>query len=196
MVIHRILGSFAAVTFVIAHPAAAATVFTATLAGANEVPGINTPATGFAKVRVNGTSLVVSSTFSGLSSGLRDGHIHCCVGSAGNAGVAIGFTALPLGQTSGTIANTYDLTLASTFRAAFIGNGTVDAARERFLLNLNNGQTYFNVHSINVPSGEIRGQLLAVVPEPSTWAMMIAGFGVTGAMLRRRRPARKAITPT
>ncbi len=27
----------------------------------------------------------------------------------------------------------------------------------------------------------------AVVPEPSTWAMMIAGFGAAGAMLRRRR---------
>lgn len=25
------------------------------------------------------------------------------------------------------------------------------------------------------------------VPEPASWAMMIAGFGLTGAMLRRRR---------
>jgi len=27
------------------------------------------------------------------------------------------------------------------------------------------------------------------VPEPATWAMMILGFGLTGCMLRRRRPA-------
>jgi len=27
----------------------------------------------------------------------------------------------------------------------------------------------------------------AAVPEPATWAMMIGGFGMTGAMLRRRR---------
>ena len=27
----------------------------------------------------------------------------------------------------------------------------------------------------------------AAVPEPATWAMMIAGFGLTGAALRRRR---------
>ncbi|THD64539.1 MAG: PEP-CTERM sorting domain-containing protein [Phenylobacterium sp.] len=27
------------------------------------------------------------------------------------------------------------------------------------------------------------------VPEPSAWALMIAGFGLTGAALRRRRAA-------
>ena len=31
-----------------------------------------------------------------------------------------------------------------------------------------------------------------VVPEPSTWALMIAGFGSAGAMLRRRRRAAAA----
>jgi hypothetical protein len=30
---------------------------------------------------------------------------------------------------------------------------------------------------------------IAVVPEPATWAMMIGGFGMAGAMLRRRRSA-------
>lgn len=30
---------------------------------------------------------------------------------------------------------------------------------------------------------------LGGVPEPATWAMMIVGFGMTGAMIRRRRPA-------
>jgi PEP-CTERM motif len=32
------------------------------------------------------------------------------------------------------------------------------------------------------------------VPEPSTWVMMLAGFGALGGMLLRR--GRKAITPT
>ena len=27
----------------------------------------------------------------------------------------------------------------------------------------------------------------AAVPEPASWALMIAGFGLTGAALRRRR---------
>jgi hypothetical protein len=32
----------------------------------------------------------------------------------------------------------------------------------------------------------------AGVPEPSTWALMIAGFGGAGAMLRRRSAAARA----
>ena len=32
-----------------------------------------------------------------------------------------------------------------------------------------------------------------VVPEPATWAMMIAGFGLTGAAIRRRK-TRIAVT--
>ncbi len=28
-----------------------------------------------------------------------------------------------------------------------------------------------------------------VVPEPASWAMLIAGFGLTGAVMRRRRPS-------
>ena len=31
--------------------------------------------------------------------------------------------------------------------------------------------------------------LKSVVPEPATWAMMIAGFGLVGTMMRRRRTA-------
>lgn len=42
-------------------------------------------------------------------------------------------------------------------------------------------QTYDGVQIANVQ---------ASVPEPATWAMMIAGFGLAGAVLRRRRDTR------
>jgi hypothetical protein len=36
---------------------------------------------------------------------------------------------------------------------------------------------------------------LAGVPEPGTWAMLLAGFGALGAVLRRRRTATTAVQP-
>jgi hypothetical protein len=43
------------------------------------------------------------------------------------------------------------------------------------------------MHTQFVPGGEIRGFLQAApVPEPETWAMMLAGLGVVGAAVRRR----------
>ena len=36
-------------------------------------------------------------------------------------------------------------------------------------------------------NGNTRGFLLTAVPEPSAWAMLIAGFGLVGAMQRRQR---------
>lgn len=40
--------------------------------------------------------------------------------------------------------------------------------------------------------GHHQGFVLGGVPEPSTWALMIGGFGLAGAMLRRRRSAATA----
>jgi hypothetical protein len=39
------------------------------------------------------------------------------------------------------------------------------------------------------PINGLVSDLLGGAPEPSTWAMMLAGFGMTGAALRRRRIA-------
>jgi hypothetical protein len=35
-------------------------------------------------------------------------------------------------------------------------------------------------------NGTFSAAVSGAVPEPATWAMMIAGFGMTGAALRRR----------
>lgn len=33
------------------------------------------------------------------------------------------------------------------------------------------------------------GQITPVIPEPASWAMLVAGFGIAGVALRRRKPA-------
>ena len=39
---------------------------------------------------------------------------------------------------------------------------------------------------VTAPGGEIRGQF-ALIPEPASWALMIAGFGIAGLAIRWRR---------
>jgi len=180
--------SLAAAALLIAASSANAVSYSATFSGAAENPPNASAGTGFGTLRAIGNSIEVKIDFANLGSGLADGHIHCCVGPAGNAGVAIGFGGLPLGATSGTINRLIDLTLASSFRPAFItaSGGTVDLARTRLFTALENEQVYFNLHTVNFPGGEIRGNLSAV-PEPASWALMLSGFGLVGAVLRRRR---------
>jgi hypothetical protein len=44
-------------------------------------------------------------------------------------------------------------------------------------------------YSVSAFSDANRGENFFAVPEPSTWAMLLAGFGMAGAALRRRRHA-------
>ena len=45
----------------------------------------------------------------------------------------------------------------------------------------------FNVDPFTTNVDGVLDNVTAAVPEPATWAMMIAGFGLAGAALRRRR---------
>ena len=60
-----------------------------------------------------------------------------------------------------------------------------------FLDILKGGLAYVNVHTFVNGSGAVRGQLLqvAVVPEPETYGMLLAGLALIGTIARRRKNA-------
>lgn len=169
---------------------AAAQSYTTILSGLNEVPANGSPATGTGTLLLTGDGQFAQFdiSFTGLTAPISVAHIHCCALPGANAGVAIDL--LPPNISDGSFSRSYDLTLDSTWGAGFLAanGGTADGARTAFLAGLNAGGAYINLHSQTFPGGEIRGNLNAV-PEPASWAMLIAGFGLTGATLRRRRLA-------
>ncbi len=170
-------------------------VYTAILDGPSEAPPNGSPGHGTATVTfdLDLVTMRVQASFAGLTGNVTASHIHCCttVPGAGTAGVATvvpTFTGFPSGVTAGTYDHTFDMALASSYNAAFITahGGTVSGALNERLAGIDAGKGYLNIHTRTFPGGEIRG-FLAPVPEPETYAMMLAGLGVLGAAARRRK---------
>jgi hypothetical protein len=194
----RLASTVAALALAVTPAQAAVHVFNTSLSGLNEVPAVISPGGGFALVTVDDAAFTmrVVASFSGLSGITTAAHIHCCAPIGSNAAVATttpSFVGFPLGVTAGSMDQTYDMALASSYRAAFItGNGgTVPTAFNALLAGLQANRAYFNVHTTAFPGGEIRGQL-TLVPEPSGWALMLSGFGALAGALRTRRRLRLA----
>ena len=176
-----------AVSALLAVPLAAQAVayqFTASLNGTQQVPSNASSATGFAFLSYDdmGTAgntaddlysfTMGASGWSGTATNL---HIHAPALIGANAGVKVNLATFPF------VSNTAGLLVV-------FGSG-VATPYPAFLSDLQSSSAYINIHTAAFGSGEIRGQLLpvAVVPEPSTYALLLAGIGMIGMLARRRR---------
>jgi hypothetical protein len=174
-----------------ANAAAHEVQYEAFMDGPSENPPTPSLGTGYSLVTIDLDVLTmrVEAEFQGLTGTTTLAHIHCCTNPPGTVGFATtepSFPGFPLGVTSGTYDQTFDLTQASTYRPSFItaNGGTIDGAMNALLNGLAAGQAYFNIHTSFRSGGEIRG-FFEFVPEPSTFALMM--LGAVGLLGRRRR---------
>ena len=200
---HGILAATLLLALGISAASAAPITFTSTLSGASESPPVVSPATGQTTVIIDPTAhtLRVITNFTGLIGSTTASHLHCCnVDPTKNSGVATttpSFAGFPLGVQSGSMDQTYNTLLASSYNPAFVAaNGGTPASAEAVLFSgILGGATYINVHTTTSPGGEIRGTLLSAplgtgIPALSQWllgalALVLAGGGFW--TMRRRR---------
>lgn len=168
--------------------------YSVSLNGANEAPPNASLGTGLGRVLYDdiANTLRLEVAFSGLTGNVTASHIHAATATAftGTAGVATTtptFAGFPLGATFGTYTNTLDLTLASSFNAAYVtaNGGTTGSATLALKAAMDSGKAYLNIHSSFAPGGEIRG-FLTSVPEPTTAGLFALGAAVLARQIRRK----------
>ena len=181
----------------IAAPGASAQslVYTASMSGPQEEPPNGSPAVGGATIVIDTAAHTInfSVPFSGMVGYTTTAHIHCCTATpmSGTAGPATALPVLPgfpLDVTSGTYDATLSLLDPATYSPTFLNNngGSASGAETALMAGLAAGTAYLNIHSSAYPGGEIRG-FITLVPEPSSWMMLLAGLGALGFASRRRR---------
>jgi len=186
-----------AVAFMLAANATAEPIeFVANLSGPNESPPNASPGTGFVTATFDLATHILDLhvTFSGLTSPTIAAHIHAPTpfANSGKAGVATQvpfFDEFPIDVTSGTYDHMFNTLDASFYNPAFLtaNGGTVAGAEAVFAQALDHPRAYFNIHTDNFPSGEIRGFLrVASVPE-AIQTMVCLGIGLIGLGIFRRK---------
>lgn len=128
---------------------ASSTTFYATLSGSAEIPSVETSAAGAAVLELQGDTLMVSGSFTGLESAFNAdiaGGSHLHIGHAGeNGSVGFSLDANVNAELSGGVYTTE--------------NNTFELSAEQVQLLINR-EIYVNIHSLQNPGGELRGQVL------------------------------------
>jgi hypothetical protein len=179
--------------------------FTANLSGANEATPNASTGTGTATVTIDNVlhTMRVQAIFSGLTGNVTAAHIHAAtaVAGTGTAGVATTtptFPSFPSGVKSGSYDQTFDMTLATSYNAAFVtANGGTTSTAETALFNaIQADKAYFNIHSSTFGGGEIRG-FFTPTPVPFDFAptpalvILGGGFAVNHYIKKSRKLTKK-----
>jgi hypothetical protein len=125
-------------------------VFVATLTGAQEVPAVNTPATGTARVEFTSTGLMWTVDVTNLQGTVTAGgtHIHGPALPGANAGVVLGLSPNVAIQTGRLAAG------------SATGTNTGAPSMDSLKAFIRTGRAYVNVHTTLNTGGHIRGQLV------------------------------------
>jgi len=176
--------------------------FNATLNGANEVPtSSGSTATGIATLSYDtfGTLPLADDMYSfsmsvfGLPpAGATGFHIHGAATTAENGPVRVFLDTAPfVSLNSGGTLLVGGSGISAPVLIGATGVTGLNAGHPAmsFLDMLQGGLAYVNVHTALNPAGAVRGQLMqvAVIPEPETYALLLAGLGLVGGAVARRR---------
>jgi hypothetical protein len=151
---------------------------------------------------------LVSYTTSGTGSYADPGIGNTGLGNFSDSGIASGtftdtltFTTSATGESSASITITAFTRYFSSFTATLNGTaltGSVSSGAQTFsvdIASLAAGTQTLVISGISKGGAGYGGNISAPVPEPSTWALSILGFGLIGGMLRSRRRTLTTLVP-
>lgn len=127
--------------------------------------------------------------------------INTALTQLGYAGPAIVYSAIPLANILTSLSGSQTLNYAGVFNGPVYlgihygnGQGGPGNSTTFYRISASNLDTIGLTLNASSTATLFAGTVTTAVPETATWAMMIGGFGIVGAALRRRRQSAKVRT--